>query len=521
MNARVRLGCALLFLCTTAIAAGTETIGMLRSPIRVPVGKVSTPITVFVFASGEELLKKEEKAKEAKFTDLSGAADGIKVTFDNVDVVGVSRTTTTAGPVPSQIEWRTDLKIEGAMPVGKTLTREAQIVLDGAMRHFTYELTSKVAAVTWTLNQPVAAVAVADAAVTIPFSITAAGEGQSTTARITRTTIRDAANRVASIGALTLDPAEVTMGTPSSLQLKVDGTKIPAGNYTGSVEVALVGAADPKTFDLSIASSPPRSRLIGFFCVFAGVIVAMLLAGVLRNYAAYLAARLPASRMTDLLREEQNRLEAAVPATDTLETHKWIAEVETNLDVATLRDKGFLPRLLPAAFGGGNVDTAGYTQYLQTQGEAIGKISDLIERGFLRVDRYAADPVAEAQAYTALDAIAFDRPADVKGAAEAIIAALHAQSKMKGPLTADTTTLTQHVLLRSDFVNGTAWILFAVIATATGYLAAVDVAGFGLMSDYFRAFLWGLGLQAAGTQLQQLTPSSIASTIGITMPKAS
>jgi len=459
------------------------------------------------------MLKKVAVAKDAKLLDLSGNVEGITVKFANETVVSIAHTATG----PSQIEWRADMTITGTIPPGKTLAREAQLALSGEIRHFTYELTSKVAAMTWTLNQPVPAVAVANAAVPLSFSVTATGEGDSTTARLTRSTIRDASNRVVSSDALTLADAAVTLGTPSKLQLSVDGKKIPAGNYTGSVELALLGAPDAKTFDLAISSSPPSSRIIGFFCVFFGVMIAMLIAGVLRNYAAYLSARLPASRITELLIKEQRQLDGVADQTVSPATHKWIDDVLDKLAIGTLQSQGFVPRLLPAAFGSGNVDTAAYTAYLQTQSEAIEKIAYLIERGFLRVTHATTDAAAAAEAYRKLDEVAFDKPADVKMATDAIIAALGtAKGLIHGGSGA---TLTHHILLRSDFVNGTAWLLFAAIATATGYLAAVNVPGFGLMSDYFRAFLWGLGLQAAGTQLQQLSPSSVASTIGVTLPR--
>jgi hypothetical protein len=73
--------------------------------------------------------------------------------------------------------------------------------------------------------------------------------------------------------------------------------------------------------------------------------------------------------------------------------------------------------------------------------------------------------------------------------------------------------------VRIEMVSATAWILWAIISATVGYLAAVNVAGFGVMADYLKAFLWGLGLQTAGTQLQTLTPTSIGSTIGVSIPK--
>jgi hypothetical protein len=520
MNPRIAL--LPLLLCAITVAAATttnDTVGMIGTPIRVPAGTVSQPIRVFVFASGDEVLKQETKI--AELFDVSGNADGVETKFERVDVASVSETMTNAKLAPSRIEWIFLMTIKGAIPPAKTLTREAQLVVGTAKRHFTYELTSKITPLTWTLNQPMPAVSVTGERSVLGFSVTATGEGEQTSVRITRATIRDANNRPVDLRALSLADCPVAVGTPSPQRLIVDGNNVPAGNYNGTIEISLLGAADAKTFDLALSSSPPRGRLIGFFCVFGGVLLAMFLAGFLRNLASRLAALLPANRVRDLLKTEWDNLTKKVAATEAANTKNWIDEVSKWLDPETLRTKGYVPGWLPAAFGAGNVDAQGYATYLQSQGDEVASITHLIERGFLLVTRYTSDPAVIKTTYKNLDELAVSRPTDLGTQTDAIITALKSKSKQAGALKEPTTTLTHHILLRLDIVNATAWLIFAVIATVTGYLVAVNISGFGVTADYIKAFLWGLGLQTAGTQLQQLTPSSVASSIGITMPTRS
>lgn len=508
------LAATLILFTASAVSAAADTVGMLGLPIRVPAGKPSAPIHVFVFASGDEILSQTSYA--AQMADLSGNADAIKVAFANVQVVDTATTTSNNKTTPSRIEWSADLSISGTIEPGKTYIRDAQLVVGTAKRHFTYQLTSKVTPLTWTLNQPSPAVALSGETALLRFSVTATGEGEPTHARVTHVTLRDANNRTVDSSAISVSCGTVAIGTPSPLTLIVDGNSIPPGNYNGTVELSLLGAADAKTFDLAISSSTPHARLIGFWCVLGGVLASMLLSGFLRNRAAYLAALLPATRMRDLLDGERKRL--TIDAAATVNTRKWIDDIDTNLKPKKLRDEGFIPGWLPAAIGAGNVDTQRYTTYLQTQGDAIANITYLIERGFLLVGTYTSDPLITKTAFKDLDTLAAVRPADLQAKTDAIIGKLKTNAKAAGVGAKKTTTLTHHVQLRLDLVNATAWLFFAIVATLVGYLAAVNGAGFGMMADYLKAFLWGLGLQTAGTQLQQLTPSSVASSIGIAMP---
>jgi hypothetical protein len=508
---------AFVLFAAAARPSTTDAVGIVNSPVHVAASKAAAPIRVVVFTSAEEFLS--QPPTPAQLNDLSGNADGLTVTFSDVQLVGTALTTGNGKTAPSRLEWRADMTIAGVVPTSATLTRNAQLVVNGAQRAFTYELTSKIPPLTWTLNQPAPAVALSGQEARLSFSVSAAGAGESTSAHITRVTLRDANNRAVDSDAISIESPAVTIGTPSPLALKVDGTKIPAGNYTGTVEVALDGAADAKPFDLAIASSSPRARLIGFFCVLFGVLLSIGFGAVLRNRGAYLAALLPARRIQDLLETERRRL-LANPAISAMPqfTGKWIDDVDETLLPEALRAEGYIPDRIPAAFGATSNDAQRYAAFLQTKADEVARIAYLIESGFLQVERYTQDPAVIQNAFDELDDIARKRPSDVTTPTDAVIAALKAKAKA-GHGTEGTTTLTHHVLVRLEAVNATAWLFFAVIATIAGYLAAVNVAGFGVMSDYLKAFLWGIGLQTAGTQLPLLTPASVASSIGIAMPK--
>jgi hypothetical protein len=43
--------------------------------------------------------------------------------------------------------------------------------------------------------------------------------------------------------------------------------------------------------------------------------------------------------------------------------------------------------------------------------------------------------------------------------------------------------------------------------------------GFGLWTDYLMCFFWGFGLPTGATQLAQLTPGTIATSLGISLAR--
>jgi len=77
----------------------------------------------------------------------------------------------------------------------------------------------------------------------------------------------------------------------------------------------------------------------------------------------------------------------------------------------------------------------------------------------------------------------------------------------------------QHLLFVVDVLNAGAWAIWAAITTVTGAgtLVFSNIA-FGTPLDFVKAFLWGVGVQVAGQQLQQLLPANVSTALGITLP---
>ena len=64
------------------------------------------------------------------------------------------------------------------------------------------------------------------------------------------------------------------------------------------------------------------------------------------------------------------------------------------------------------------------------------------------------------------------------------------------------------------------WVVWGLVTWVVGIGALLATNyGFGVGADYIKCFLWGLGVQTAGQQLQQLTPSSVSTAFSVTLPK--
>jgi hypothetical protein len=71
-------------------------------------------------------------------------------------------------------------------------------------------------------------------------------------------------------------------------------------------------------------------------------------------------------------------------------------------------------------------------------------------------------------------------------------------------------------------LNVVTWLVFGGLATVAGvYVLIISNLGFGLLADFVVCLFWGFGLPVGSQQLMQLTPGSVVTALGVTVPKAS
>jgi hypothetical protein len=183
---------------------------------------------------------------------------------------------------------------------------------------------------------------------------------------------------------------------------------------------------------------------------------------------------------------------------------------------------------------------AAYKTYLSIRSNQIGAISLVLRQGFpgvLANQQKAVNAAQKAAMQTAIQGLiaiasTSDTPEDAKikvqqtiqtcltalqppeGEQDAVLA-MHA-GIVQGSTLPSTTDL--NVSLRR--MNLSVWIIWGVITLMAGVAAVILTnQGFGTPMDYVKCFFWGLSIQAGGQQLQQLSPTAVATDFKISVPK--
>jgi len=375
-----------------------------------------------------------------------------------------------------------------------------------------------------------------------PIVVTVA-DGGATSPRVLRTTLSDAAtDRI--ITPLQLDlcasgapangcpPATVAPGTPATIYMRPKN--IEPGNYTGAVDLMIPGAAQSQTVSLTLSSSGPRWKMLGALLIVLGVLVSAVTTIFARNYANYVNALLPARRLSEFGKAKIEALEAlGITEPQMSELVSGVGKTLQELEETHLRDEGFItsPRV-PAVFRTGDRATD-YAAYLQARSTRLVALAFLIDYGVRRVLLLVQQHSDKANAMTEaqktlkhLDALAADSSKTVNDLAAPVAGILQALDQtLSGTISDATKTIatsspsTQQLLVRLDSINAIVWLLWAIVTIVIGYAAVIMTnRGFGTPIDLVKAFFWGLGVQIAGEQLQQLRASAATTALGITVP---
>lgn len=314
------------------------------------------------------------------------------------------------------------------------------------------------------------------------------------------------------------------------VELAVDSSFRHKGTFTGNVFLASdENPAGFAPFELTVLSTTHSTRWAGAGLILAGIAVGLLVTVVLRHRALRLQALLPATRLADQARGLRAEVQAAEKLGDTPlpETLARLERVSSELAESNLEALGYVPgRFAPTVPA--TDASAAYGEFLERIAHEIAVVQLVVVRGFRPVA--AMWPQQQLPAINAalckLDPIAA-HTASIDAAAPLVAAvrteldvagktALHAE-RVEEPAGRPSV---QEVRVAFQRTNASLWLVWALVTWVTGIVALIATNyAFGAGLDYYKCFLWGIGVQVAGNQLQQLTPSSVATAFSISMPK--
>jgi len=325
-------------------------------------------------------------------------------------------------------------------------------------------------------------------------------------------------------------------GTRKTVYVHLDEA-IPNGNYSGAVNFALDESADTKPVEITLSRSRRSTRVLGFFLILLGVLVSFLASTVLRNYSAAAEALLPAERLRELAESRKAKLAECDVVSEAPVTTTALNDIIAGLAADNLRDKHYIPPMFASPFGTPALSTDAYTTFLQTESDRLRTLGYLIEHGLCAAAAVAYEKTnpdhvkARADALKNLDALGGDETktitqlsTDIPGILQTYEQALVPEEAKDlaapgppEPIQGEPSTEQLH--FRINLASAGAWLLAIVATVVTGYAVLIGSNfGFGTEMDLVKCFLWGLGVQVAGQQLAQLTPSSVTTGLGFKAP---
>jgi hypothetical protein len=508
--------------------------GVADAEVRFPAGTTQGKKTVYVYTTAEG------PADTPTIVDLTNETGAPRVTWTLVKEV--SRAAAPAAgitPATIRVEWQFIVDVN-ELPAEASVLRVAQLSRGTVSRTFRYTLTNRPKTFTWALTPPVPTVVLPGNTEVTFFTSTATEAQSGIKLVIAKITLLDDDGRSLDRKAFSLtdaNNAEPTLPVTGirPLLLTIDDSKLQNGKFTGSIEIAADGSNDVKSFPLTISRSSACARRLAWLLIALGVALSIVIGVFARNAVARAEALMPATRLIAFLDAAHQRLQNCGAAEDVTSLANALQRVRSDLSATNLGSLGYIPSIFGAPLRSTAAPTD-YAAYLQARSDAIAAYAYIVDHGACEVAQVkkqnppttAAQQAAFGTAFKTIGTLAVAPPPyDMTQIRAAVITALTTLSTAIGlarkgeAAPATETPSTQQLLFTIDMLNVGAWAIWAVVTVvAGGAILIISNPAFGTSLDFVKCFLWGLGVQVAGQQLQQLLPNGVASALGITMPKA-
>jgi hypothetical protein len=432
-----------------------------------------------------------------------------------------------------------------ALPANSSERHVAGVEIGGQKYRLTYTLTDRPAtAATFTVAPPPSPWILRWDGAPSPLAVTVTtGEQPITGLRIAQSTLREAGGLV-QIGTDVFHPLceKTDCGVPArttrTFELRL-GTlnRQPHGKYTGTVSFAIDQIPELQAVPVTLHATSTRLAVLGGIMLVGGLYLASYVRQ-LRPMAARAQALRPALALREAiadLRSAATKSVAATPVALTA-THARLARLEKDLTTRGLEALGLLPPPQTDAFGLSVDATTKLQTHLTRVATELEALAVLVHQGAEVLGRrwLAATESAHKTHFAgrleALDAFAAGvvKADDAKAKLAELLAPpppsgleTPGQAGMMLPEAPPDPVTVEQATFAIERANESAWRIWGFVSFVTGLaVLIVPNAGFGTMLDLFTCFFWGLGITTAGTALQNMTPSSVATGIGISIPKA-
>lgn len=520
------------------VEAAGPTLTLVDATARMPTGATQGEARLMVKAEG---LGEREMAADLQPKDLGGAV-ATSTTVDVERAVEVDRGTASR-------TWLLTMRVKG-FPARSSERRYVRLTLGTAEQLTSYTLTDlPTEGFTWSVTAPASPWLVWRGLLeerTVTGLVVTAGDGPITGLRLAGASLRDAVP-TSEIGVRDLTLCDAPSGdcrvaaieprSSRTLFLRLTRDRALHGKYTGALSLAINERPELQTLNLVVHASSLTAWGLGLVLLSLGTWLSW--STLVWSRARLL--RLEALRPVTALRSSMAALltlARSAPAGSGLEPRRTIArllELDGALEEQNLDNGHLLPPEWPSPFSTAADQSAALRERLASTAQAIARLTIVVRDGvqalwaqWTRVDpndpQAPARKQAIAQALDQLDEQCV-QATDEDGARAAVAAALAACRKAMGierdaaPETA-APLATEFLSWQIGRLHRRVWLVWGMLNVLAG--AAVLIlqnAGFGSPLDHLFCLFWGFGLPTAVDRLQQIGPSTMASQLGIMLPK--
>ena len=471
-------------------------------------GPSPPPVTVVVQALKVPLQTAGQQRPTLALSDVeAGTPPGLLVQFSRIEEL--------FAPDDSTRYWKALLTVNGIAPQ-TDLKRTISMALGKQGYLATLTLNNQVTGeFTWSVSQPQDFMLRESRRTSV--SVTT-GARPATNVRLVQSSLKDAATKIP-LGTehLQLDGGDrIPEKSTKELALFVKPGFTSPGTFTGSLALAVDQQAAVQSVNLTVYSSSGWYRFLGVLAIAFGVALYLLIGVVAKNKANQLEVRRAVAVLSERLPALRKTVDEATKKSDVEQLRKRLSEAETGLSVDYLKRSGLWPGLW-SAFDKQATELA---KHLGEMAKLVRMLDEIVGRGVDTVLRkwQETDPFRKALRDLNDLAVPGTEPSTLPAAVTAILKKL--EEKTAGPLWIPPDRTFQQIFVEIERLWAALWFGWATVTTVAGFAALILTnPGFGTGLDRATCFFWGLGVQMAGQQLQQLSPSKIATRFSLPVPK--
>jgi hypothetical protein len=447
----------------------------------------------------------------------------------------------------SSRRWVLTATVQGPLPSNATQKRYLSFSYDGAEFTLSYNLTNRSAAsFAWTIKPPPGELSLGKArGVDIGIAVQ---ELPATNVRVMQTALIEQSTKTPLAGNWSLcrmqegacDPKiDLDAHSANRLWLRPADKARIVGKYTGTITIGATERPDGETFNLTVYETTLWHQIAGALVIAFGVVLAWISTTWFQSRINRAQLLLPAIVLRERVEALQRRASAAPEeiAADLPNTHRKLDELIKALSERELESQGLLPAKFPIPFKAMSPPADAYKEYFAKLTKTVAMLETLMENGFEEVWKEVPRPVqthkldAIKAATQSIDGLSQSDPVpspdalvktiqDTLARLHTVLSGAQVTAESVPGFAARLPTFEQLTVEIRNF-SALTWLVFAILATALGtYILVILNLGFGVAADYFVCLFWGFGLPVGGQQLAQSTTGSVATVLGIPVPKS-